>query len=422
MKKKDRIKIGAYSPISTFDEEHIRLLAEAGVDYAIFRIDATDPIPEEYHEKLVKWFEKYGVEFSVHYDKCEFVYKGATMPDLTKKDDMFFKDSPAFVSYCYADEPGIIHFDMLGAEVRKFYKAFPDKDVFINLLPMYSSTEQLAKGPYGTEIKYFDEGDNVYQRYLDAFVDKVPTRHICVDIYPCKRKPKADCPEMFPAEYEPFTYDRYLRSIEMVADKCRETGRDFYACIQACSWGKGVREITTPELRWQAYTMLSFGATALFYYVFASRKRHTGCMLNERGEPTKLFYGSKKMCAGLTKLSDIYMEYKNVGAFTIGYDPEKTAYLYLANPYDIKRFGVISDIESNTPLLVGCFEKREGAGKAFMIVNQQDWAEALDSVVKMKISGKVTKYCDGEAEESEGRNGIYEFNIAQGDGVFVTVE
>ncbi|MBQ4159980.1 MAG: hypothetical protein IJD83_03525, partial [Clostridia bacterium] len=75
-----------------------------------------------------------------------------------------------------------------------------------------------------------------------------------------------------------------------------------------------------------------------------------------------------------------------------------------------------------TPLLVGCFEKREGAGKAFMIVNQQDWAEALDSVVKMKISGKVTKYCDGEAEESEGRNGVYEFNIAQGDGVFVTVE
>ncbi|MBQ4159787.1 MAG: hypothetical protein IJD83_02540, partial [Clostridia bacterium] len=61
MKKKDRIKIGACSPVSTFDEEHIRLLAEAGVDYAIFRIDATDPIPEEYHEKLVKWFEKYGV-------------------------------------------------------------------------------------------------------------------------------------------------------------------------------------------------------------------------------------------------------------------------------------------------------------------------------------------------------------------------
>ncbi len=111
-----------------------------------------------------------------------------------------------------------------------------------------------------------------------------------------------------------------------------------------------------------------------------------------------------------------------MGAFTIGYDPEKTAYLYLANPYDIKKFGVISDIESNTPLLVGCFEKKEGEGKALMIVNQQDWAETLDSVVKMKISGKVTKYYDGEAEEAEGQNGVYEFNIAQGDGVFVTVE
>ena len=87
----------------------------------------------------------------------------------------------------------------------------------------------------------------------------------------------------------------------------------------------------------------------------------------------------------------------------------------------MKAFEVISDIESNTPLLVGCFEKREGKGKAFTIVNQQDWAEVLDSVVKMRLSGKVTRYYDGEAEAMEGKNGIYEFHIAQGDGVFVTV-
>ena len=40
----------------------------------------------------------------------------------------------------------------------------------------------------------------------------------------------------------------------------------------------------------------------------------------------------------------------------------------------------------------------------------------------MKIDGKVTKYYDGEPEVMKSENGVYEFNIAQGDGVFVTVE
>ena len=420
--KKDRIKIGAYTPILHFDEEHVKLLAEAGVDYAIFRIDNVDPIPEEHHENLVKWFEKYGVEFSIHCEKYEFQYEGADMLDLSKKDELFFKDSPAFASYCYVDEPGWMHFDVLGEEIRKFKKEFPGKEAYVNLLPMYSSAKQLAKGPWKTKIEYFDEGPGAYKRYLDEFVEKVDVNHIGVDIYPCRRRPKKECPEMFPAEYEGFTYDRYLRSIEIVADKCRESGREFWVCLQTSCWGTDVREITPAELRWQAYTMLSFGAKALIYFVFASRRSLTGCMLNPRGETTKLFYASKKMCEGIKKLSDLYMEHDNLGAFAVNYDEEKTPYLYMKNPYDMEKFGVISDIESNTPLLIGCFEKKDGKGKAFTIVNQQDWSEPMDSVIKMKIDGKVTVYYDGEPTVMTANNGVYEFNIAQGDGIFVTVE
>ena len=166
----------------------------------------------------------------------------------------------------------------------------------------------------------------------------------------------------------------------------------------------------------------AFGAKALIYFVFASRKSLTGCMLNPRGETTKLFYGSKKMCEGLQKLSEVYFDYKNLGAFAIGYDEVKTPYLYMKNPYDKEKFDVISDVESNTPLLIGCFEKTEGKGKAFTIVNQQDWSEPMDSVIKMKIEGKVTMYYDGEPTVMTANNGVYEFNIAQGDGIFVTVE
>ena len=62
MLKKERIRIGAYSPIQTFDEEHVKLLAEAGGDYAIYLMDHVSLIPAEYKAKIIEWMEKYKIE------------------------------------------------------------------------------------------------------------------------------------------------------------------------------------------------------------------------------------------------------------------------------------------------------------------------------------------------------------------------
>ena len=421
MLKKERIRIGAYSPIQTFDEEHVKLLAEAGVDYAIYLMDHVSLIPTEYKAKIIEWMGKYKIEAAIRDMEIDKIVKGANMLDLTKLDDMFFKDSPVFVDYAFMDEPGACHFDVLGEGAAAVKKQFPGRDVYINLLPMYANIRQLLNGPSERGDREIDE-NYTYRMYLDEFVEKVDIGNIGADIYPCKRKRNPECPEKYPEEYIPVTYDRYLHSIETVADKCRETGRKFYATIQTCA-GNGVyRKITPPELRWQAYTMLSFGAEAIIYFTFARRKESVCSILDENGKPTDLFYESKKMTEGLKKISDLYVSYKNVGAFTLGYDEGKTPYLYLENPYDRERFGVITDIESNTPLLIGCFEKKEGEGKAFTIVNQQDWVEPMDSNIKMKIEGKVTKYYDGVPTVMTANNGVYEFNLAQGDGMFVTVE
>ncbi len=421
MLKSNRIKIGAYSPILTFDEEHIKLLAEAGVDFAIYLMDHVENIPLECREKILHWMEKYKIEAAIRDASFDKVIDGANVLDFEKTDEMFFKDSPVFSEYAFMDEPGACHFDVLGESVSEFKKQFPTKDVYINLLPMYANVRQLLNGPWEKGKREIDD-EYTYRMYLDEFVEKVDIESIGADIYPCKRKPHKDCPEEFPLKYTPVTYDKYLHSIEAVADKCRETGRKFYATIQTCA-GEGVyRKITPDELRWQAYTMLSFGAKAIIYFTFARRKESTCSILDEKGNPTELFYASKKMCEGIKKLSDLYCSYKNIGAFTVGYDEEKTPYLYLENPYSLGEFGIISEIDTNTPLLIGCFDKEHGEGKAFMIVNQQDWSQPMDAVIKMKIEGKVTKYYDGEPEEMKAKDGVYEFNLAQGDGLFVTVE
>lgn len=417
--KDDRIRVGAYTPIKYPDEAHIKALADAGIDFAVLNLDM---IPEDKHNDVFKWLAKYGVEATVRKESLMKYYNRAGMLNLDKKGEMFFKDEPSFVAYTYVDEPGTEHFEELGKEVAKFQAEFPGKRAYINLLPMYANSAQLTGGAWKAPIEYYEQPSTDFKQYIDEYVAKVDTDYICTDIYPCRRVPNPDCPEKFPAEYKKLTYPLYAKSIEIVADACRASNRDFWVCIQTCSWARSVREPDGAELRWQAYTMLSYGAKTLLYYIFATNSVHSGCVMDVRGDTTKLYFASQRLCAGLKKLSDVYVSYKNLGAFNVNSTPETTPYLEMDNPYPASEFKAISDIECDTPLLVGCFEKKEGKGAAFTLVNYQDWESPKDCTVGFKTMGKVTLYYDGEPQVLTAKDGRYEVKLEQGDGVFVTVD
>ena len=417
MPKKDRIIIGAYMPISHCDEDHIKDLADAGVDYAVLSMDR---LPERKHQDVFKWLNKYGIEATVRLEKLMKYYKNAGMLDLSKKDQMFFVDEPSFVSFCYIDEPGMEHFEELGREIELFKKEFPDKQAYVNLLPMYANKMQLIGGAWKAPIEYYEDKEASYQDYLDAYIKNVNTDYICTDIYPCRRLPNPECPNKFPAEYIKVTYGNYIKSIEIVANACRKSGRDFWCCIQSCTWHKYVREPDGSELRWQAYTMLSYGAKALLYYVFACRAGHSGTIMNEVGLKTKLYFASQELMLGIKKLSDLYLTYRNVGAFNLNSDPEKTPYLEMNTPYT--EFKAIEEVECDTPLLVGCFEKKEGKGSAFTLVNMQDFQTPATAHIRFKADGEITLYRDGVPEIIKEEDGWYKVALEQGDGVFVTVD
>ena len=417
MPKKDRIVIGAYMPISHCDEEHIKDLADAGVDFAVLNMDR---LPVAKHEEVFKWLNKYGIEATVRLEKLMKYYKNAGLLDLSKKDQMFFADEPSFVSFCYIDEPGMEHFEVLGQEIELFKKEFPDKMPYVNLLPMYANSKQLIGGAWKAPIEYYEDKDASYQDYLDAYVKYVNTDVIGVDIYPCRRKPNPECPEKYPAEYIKITYGNYIKSIEIVANACRATGRDFWCCIQSCTWHKHVRECDGSELRWQAYTLLSYGAKALLYYVFAARPGHSGTIMNPCGLKTPLYFESQQLMKGIQKLSDLYVTYKNLGAFSLNNDPENLPYLEMDTPYT--EFKAMDAIECDTPLLVGCFEKKEGKGQAFTLVNMQDFQTPATAHVRFKADGKITLYRDGEPEVLVAVDDWYNVALEQGDGVFVTID
>ncbi|MBE6687732.1 MAG: hypothetical protein E7588_00455 [Ruminococcaceae bacterium] len=418
--KKDRIRIGAYGPLKTYNEiqeTDIQKLAEAGIDFAIIR---AGELAENKKYDVFKWLADNGIEAAVSDKNLQKFYERASLLDLDKADQMWFKDEPSYTYCFYVDEPGIEHFEVLGKEIEKFNKMFPDKKAYVNLLPMYANSAQLSGGAWKAPIEYYEQPSADYRQYLEEYIKHVPTDFISADIYPCKRGIDPDNPDMFPAEYTKPTYADYVKNIELLADACRRSGREMWTCIQTCSWHYSVREPDEADLRWQAYTMLSFGAKAMMYYTFADRTMHTGALINVRGDRTKLFFASKRMCEGLHKLSDIYVQYKNIGAFNLNSTPETTPYLEMYQPYT--GFDTISEICCDTPLLVGCFEKKDGNGTAFTLVNMQDFNMPKSCTVRFRANGIITMYYDGEPKQLEAVNSEYTVTLSQGDGVFITAE
>jgi len=415
--KEDRIRIGAWTPTLKYDEERIKLVAEAGIDFAIICFDG---INRELQENILDWLAKYGVEGCIHEQAFKKYYLQGGLFNGENIDQMWYKDHPAFTHFLFVDEPGTVHYDELKKSLDEFRKLLPDKKAYINLLPMYANAQQLAGGAWKAPILYFDTENNTYQNYLDEYVKKIDTDYICVDIYPCHRGKDPKCPDRFPADYIRTTYKDYVKSIEIVAETCRKTGRDFWCYMQTCAWSQSVREPDEADLRWQAYTLLSFGLKHLLCYTFAPNGGKTGCPLNVRSEKSDTYYAYKRLCNGLHALSDVYVTYKYAGAFNVNSDPEKTPYLEMYNPY--KDFKTISEIKCDSPLLVGCFEKKEGKGSAFTLVNMQDMMYPKTISVKAKISGNVTMYRDGVPTKCSSSDDWYEFTLVQGDGIFVTVD
>ena len=70
-------------------------------------------------------------------------------------------DSPAFMGFGFYDEPSYAQFGTLETNANDFITKHPDKNAYINLLPVYSSLGQL--------------GTDSYEKYIKGFVEQVPS-------------------------------------------------------------------------------------------------------------------------------------------------------------------------------------------------------------------------------------------------------
>ncbi|MDA3925157.1 MAG: hypothetical protein PF904_10715 [Kiritimatiellae bacterium] len=394
---RDRIRIGAWvNPRrDAIGEDFVKTYSSGGFDWII----AHGHLGGSEKQMLLRECDKYGVEVILN--------DGAYRNPVEATAEYF--DHPCFAGTYITDEPGTEQYDKLADICNRYYKETNGKLPYINLLPMYANAAQLKYGASAAAIEYYDPDPELFKKYCDSFCQKFDPSYICTDIYPLNWK-----------EGKRQTYKGYCESINVIADSARRHEKDFWCCIQTFAWTKGKRVPTEAEFRWQSYTMLSFGCKGLLCWTYAGYKPEFPSLITVDGKRTRSWYDAATVFKEVRNISDAFVLYKNIGAFTHGCTDD-TPYLKFSNP--LKSFPAIKEIQCDDPLLVGCFEEKDGKGSAFTLVNMSELEEVKTVQVKLRIKGSsVTAWPRGQLTKlSPNSDGFYHLTLASGEGVFVEV-
>ncbi|MBQ9940086.1 MAG: S-layer homology domain-containing protein [Clostridia bacterium] len=416
--QRDRVRIGAYGfALPAGDREarleYMKVAADLGIDF-IYRAQSTQD--ESERDETLDAAAEYGVEVLVGYSPRVTASGGGFIPTATAEDvnplafTADYYEHPAFGGHEVSDEPGMGDYPNLSGIISEHYETLPGKIAAVNLLPMYANADQLTMGANAAAIEQYKGDPDLYKIYCDRFCEEFGTDYICCDIYPLN----------WVNGDEKETYRDYVESINIIATSAREHGKDFWCFIQAFGFASSRRDPTEQEFRWQCYSYLSFGCKTIILYTYDSTGSNG--VLDEDGNPNQNYINAQPALQEVRRLSDTFIQYKNLGAFTLNCT-EDTPYLRMSNEYT--GFDVVS-FKSEDPLLVGCFEKLDGNGHAFTVVNMVDFA-AEDTSASFNFMLKddtktVTVYDKAEQPHVlKPTNNIYTIDLEEGQGVFVTI-
>lgn len=336
-----------------------------------------------------------------------------------------YRDHPALWGDDMIDEPTSAEFATLQSFSAHYYANTQGKIALINLFPIYANSEQLgneADIPPVRQALPFLFGDAAnssvdrYKRHVSDYINTIDTDYISVDIYPLGQETVA-------GETVKTTNGLWLRNLDILAEACRATDRDLWVITQAAGntgEGGGMRYCDTPaDIRWQAFVTLSFGAKAIIHACYNTGWWDTDShLIDAAGNRTDTYYAAQTVNNELREFADIYGDYSCRGAFlnkailAAGTD---TGYLL---PVDKK---YKPGVESNAPLLIGCFEANDSAGAAFTVVNMYEPGLNLPAKATLDFGADktITVYQKGIATVTTA--GEVTLNLESGEGVFVTV-
>jgi len=407
---RDRIRLGVWSFEGAFaTEKGMKELRDLGVDVIL---NGSATASASTRDTVLNYADVYGIEvYMTDYYQYEKDY--VNVPSVIENSDPVkvasgYSYHPSFAGHYITDEPGTDNFPLVGSLTDDYEAQMPGKRAYSNLLPMYANAAQLKYGAGAAAIEYYDSDPDLYRKYCQEWFNNTSTDYICVDIYPFNWEGTFKT-----------TYRDYVESINQVATVAREAGKEFWCCIQTYGWQANKRTPNESEYRWQCYCLLSFGCTGIMLWQYRSNPEFPALVDVGTLEPTQAYYDCQPVMWEMRALSDTFIQYKNLGAFT-----HNAAASYQKMSGEYTGFDTIKSVTSDNSLLIGCFEKKDGSGAtAFTVVNMEEfYSEASASaVIGVDPAKKVTVYEMGKPVEVVN-DGTIELMLECGQGVFVTVE
>ena len=399
---KPRLEIAAwvYGATSLDKEEQFAEIKDCGFNQVIMQRSGD---AELFHNHC-KWLAKYELKALWHdpnyHISDEVTPEGAEA--LIKIDENSYAHCDITWGHMLRDEPNAALFDALAVAYDCYDAQTDDKIPYINLFPSYANEQQL--------------GTPTYEEHLKQFFDKVdPQLYTSVDIYPLNIASSIN--------------SDYFYNLDVFATECRTRGIPFGVYIQSVSFNKNKRTPDEQEMRWQAYCALSFGAQDIEYFTYCTPISTTedfkDALVDLNNEKTDRWYGAQSVNRALHLMSDAFMQYDNLGAFTV--NPTSAGFMKFSNQY--KDFDAIADVSvsDNRPVLIGAFASDTAEhSRAFTCVDLGDpgleMASPTEVTVQLTETTTATMYYkDTVTTLTPDENGCITFTLHNGDGAFITL-
>ena len=386
---------------------------------------------DEHFEETREWFKEAGLQFPVAVSGRElteedldwFTENGLGV--IAPRSDYYLNmKHDAIWGIDLRDEPPASDFPALQERVQELYAQDPNRFPLINLLPMYAGGDQLGEdgelpgfigdSPFDT----FCERAVRYRMHVCDYIGTVDSDIISVDIYPLTVQ----------ANGELDTYMHWMRNLDILAEACRETGRDLWVITQAAGLAdvdEGIASYryckTAEDQRWQNYVALAFGAKAIIYgCYYGGWWRADSHMLNDDGERTETYYAVKQVNEEMSVFAETYGKYENHGAVMYNrINPEASGVSLGTTKVEAKYKPAMLTAD---PVLCGCFTEKEGDGRAYVFTNMFSPATGKTASFTASFPGakRITLYRKGETTVINGCTLC--LTLESREGVFVTVE
>lgn len=242
--------------------------------------------------------------------------------------------SPNYLGEYFGDEPSAVAFDELADVIKKYLAEFPDKEAYLNLYPMYTSTEKLGTAFAGSQVK-------AYEEHINQYLNKIPTKTLSYDYYGLLSNGGLG--------------GDFYTNLDLVRSRTLVRRMPYWVITQVGQIPGVNRMPTEKENRWTVWATLAGGSKGISYFCYWSPWDDANaqtCMISRDGSRSAMYDCIKQINADIQTIGNKLMYCHADGMILTA---PKYYPLYDNNGAGRTKYGPIKQLSGSTSIALGCF-------------------------------------------------------------------